>query len=281
MAIAVRATNERTLTNLYAQLKQQMETGDIIEVFGDQEPFAEKMLRVYKWCLLQNLPISLVIDADILLRKSALKNIRKKFESLPSHCSGFGVMLFDRYFKRPKFRGLHIYRTCFLNLYIQNLPKVIDSLRPETDLKKIVGNLGHPHDNGFVNFYVAGLHDYDQWYRDIYFKMLIRSHRSPELIAINYIPDDETQELKTALQAIKDGQKIKELTLDKKKIVLSEPFPPQKALNDDIDVDLKVKNALKRHYGWSLFYYAGLYLCLDKFFLSYLRFRNRFKSQSC
>jgi hypothetical protein len=278
MAIAIRATNERTLDLLVQQLNLQKQPGDAIKVFGDQEPFPDKMLKVFEWCMAQDKPISLVVDADILLRRNALQIIRKKFGRLPQKRSGFGVMLFDRFFKRPKFRGLNVYRTSYLNLFVEHLPKVRHSLRPESDLQKLVGTLGHPYKNDFVKFYVAGLHDYFQYYRDIYFKMLIRSQRSQDLIAINYIGNDGTEEAEIAHRGLADGQKLKSLFLDKTKVAWPKDIINQQPLQEGIDVDSRVVKELRQHYGNTLFYWAGKFIWFEKILVYYLKLRRPFSA---
>lgn len=275
IAIAVRATGERTLTLLLEQLKSQMELGDEIAVFSKQEPFHEKMEQVYLWCIQQNAEISLVIDADILLRKNVLNKIRLRFRKLPKDSSGFGIMLFDRFFQRPKFRGLHVYRTKYLPLFLQFLPLVTKSIRPETELKKRVEELGFAFKNDFVKFYVAGLHDYFQWYRDIYWKMIIRSQRSQDLIAIDYIPKEDTLENKIVQDALSAGLESTSIPLDKANFSFNYDFVEQPKLEGEIDTEHILFTALKKHYGFGMFYISSCFIWSQNIMIFYLKYFKR------
>lgn len=259
MAIAVRATGERTCNALLEQIKHQCATNDVVEVFDDAQPFYEKMQQVYRWCIAQDKPITLIIDADILIRRRLLHTIRQAFRKMHPTDAGFGIQLFDRFFQRPKFRGIHVYNTALLPLFMAELPRVKDSLRPETDVKKRLEALGYQWKNDLLTFYVGGLHDYHQWYRDIYFKMMVRSHRSPDLVAINYIPDDGSAEYAFVKRGLKDGARQQTLVLDKRRYVIDD-IAERAPLTLSIDVDGVLKKELRRHYGRSLWYLASLYV---------------------
>lgn len=271
IAVAVRATNERTLPLLVKQLSSQLSIGDVLKVFNEQEPFYIKLEKCYKWCIAENADISLIIDADILLRKNILKLIKSKFKVLPRKYSGFGIMLFDRFFQRPKFRGLHVYRTSYLPLYLYYLPQVKNSLRPESDLKNKVGNLGLVFSNDFIKFYVAGLHDYFQWYDDIFWKMVVRSKRSYDLIALDYIPKENNIENRIAYEGLRAGDKLESIVLDKTTIDNMYDFKNQIPLKLNFNVNKIIIKELLRHYGFSMFFFAANYIWIQSMMNSYLR----------
>lgn len=275
MAVAIRATDERTLPLLKEQLSRQIANGDCLKVFNEAESFVHKMERVFAWCIGQGKSISLIVDADILLRPGAVPIIRRQFRQTPAHYSGFGVQVFDRFFQRPKFRGLHVYRTAHLAHYREGLPAVQSSLRPETDLKKIVAQKGFPHSNEQVKFYVAGLHDYYQWYRDIYFKMMVRSHRSPEQIDSHYFPRDESYEYYVAEKGLAAGQKRQDISLNKLLIDMKEDWPAQQELQEMVDVETKIRQLLKKHYGNNLFYLAAKNIWAEGLLQQNLKWRRK------
>ena len=120
ISIAVRATNERTADVLEKQLGLQMKKNDILQVFSKQEPLFMKMNKVFKWSIDAGKEISIVIDADILVRKGLLNVIRENFTALKKTDAGFGIQLFDRFFHRPKFRGIFVYKASVLPLFYEN-----------------------------------------------------------------------------------------------------------------------------------------------------------------
>ncbi|WP_460219700.1 hypothetical protein [Psychroserpens sp. MEBiC05023] len=216
LAIIVRASGESTTHILLKQLEKQITIKDCLHVLDEEECFEDKLKHGFELGLKQEKTFTVFIDADILLRKDALKKIRKLIPKLSDTELGFGLRLWDKFYDRPKFRGLHVYRTELLKKALQFIPEHKKSLRPETYVKQKCENIGFKWRND-ISLYVAGIHDYFQKPDDIYYKFLIRSKRSESHLkhlkqsfraSIDY-------EFKIALKGIEDGERLTDITNNK------------------------------------------------------------------
>jgi hypothetical protein len=120
---------------------------------------------------------TICVDADILLFEGALSAAVDEAETLPDRSLGLGGLLHDRFYGGPKSRGFYIYRTEWLSLLLDAFASTRSNLRPEADAKTILNARGHAWAGSSVVF---GLHDFGQYYRDIFRKMATRAQRSPE-----------------------------------------------------------------------------------------------------
>src|SRR5690554_700217 len=217
LTFIIRASGEATVKNLKAQLKRQISCNDVIITLDDEVSFEEKLRQGYDLAIKIDSDVSVFIDGDILLRSNAVERIRKIAQRLEGSDFGFGLKLWDKFYDRPKFRGLHIYRTNLLSDALKFIPKQGERLRPESYVKDRMKESGNLWRND-LSFYVAGLHDFYQKPQDIYYKFLVRSKRST----------DDIQELKStfksmptnldykmALKGLADGEQLDEVLNDK------------------------------------------------------------------
>ena len=209
ITIIIRASGEETLKTLYKQLKKQKGKHDALIVLDKNVNFEQKLKESFKTALCYNNDFTIFIDADILLRRNAILKIKKILKKLPENDLGFGVKLWDKFYDKPKFRGLHIYRTKLLKTAIKLIPPDGTQLRPESLVKEKMASLGNQWNNKLSN-YVAGLHDYNQNANDIYYKYLIRSKRSKhevESLKKIFLKRQMDYDFEIALKGLLDGEK--------------------------------------------------------------------------
>ncbi len=249
LLLVVRATNEATKEILVKQLKNQMAVKDLLVVMPEKESFELKLKRGFEIALEKMKPFSVFIDADILLKSNAIKKTKQTIVNLKEDSLGFGFRLWDFFYDQPKFRGFHVYRTSYLSKAIDFIPFGLKELRPESFVKKKMQAIGHQLENN-LSFYVAGVHDYYQNANDIYYKYLIRAHRSnADLVNLkihlekrNHLP-----EINIALKAIDDAENI-ETIQNNKELYKNNSLPVLKC--DKIsNIDLLLISKLLRRYG--------------------------------
>lgn len=216
ISIIIRASGEKTTGALKQQLASQIDKNDVLIVLDEEISFEEKLEIGFQKGIHIGNEYTIFIDADILLRNKALLKIKKLVNKLPKSNLGFGLKLWDKFYDRPKFRGLHIYRTELLIKAAEFIPKKNTQVRPESFVKEQMQLIGFPWNNTLSN-YIAGIHDYNQHFNDIYYKFLIRSSRSKKDVAMlkekfGMSTDDE---LKIALKGLKDGEKMTTIINDK------------------------------------------------------------------
>tara|TARA_B100000780_G_scaffold261871_1_gene214603 strand:- start:909 stop:1721 length:813 start_codon:yes stop_codon:yes gene_type:complete len=217
ITIVIRASGEATLRLLLSQIKKQKSKKDKLIVLDEKMGFEQKLKEGFKVALEYNNDFTIFVDADILLRRNAISRIKKILKELPENDLGFGLKLWDKFYDQPKFRGLHIYRTKLLTKALELIPAYGEQLRPESYVKTNMGDLGHNWNNKISN-YVAGIHDYNQNYNDIYYKFLIRSKRSThdvECLKEIFAKNKNDNNFEIALKGLIDGEK-KELLINDK-----------------------------------------------------------------
>ncbi|MGB3342516.1 MAG: hypothetical protein WBA61_01255 [Aequorivita sp.] len=256
----IRASGEATVGDLKSQLKKQISRNDVLITLDDEVSFEEKLRQGYDLAIKIGNEVSVFIDGDILMRSNAVKRIRKIAQRLEESDFGFGLKLWDRFYDRPKFRGLHIYNTKLLNDALKFIPKQGEQLRPESFVKDQMKESGKRWRNDF-SFYVAGLHDFYQKPQDIYYKFLVRSKRSIDDIqelksAFKSMPTNS--DYKMALKGLEDGEQMEEVLNDKylyssQKLMLEHSLPIKSRNSRFVDV-LIMKRLIQYYKINSLFW---------------------------
>ena len=151
LTIIIRSTNENTSKLLVNDLNKQINNKDSLVLIEDESNFEKKLYNSLIKAYDINNSFSVIIDADIIVRNNFIKKVKYLSSQLPNGISGFCIKIFDKFYNRPKFRGVHIYNTKliphFLSLFpisdkrdiITNDGKVLNAIeRPEAYLKKNV-----------------------------------------------------------------------------------------------------------------------------------------------
>ena len=84
--------------------------------------------------LLKNSPI--IIDADILVRDGFVNKVKHLTKTLSLNNSGFGIKVFDYFYNRPRYRGIHVYRTSCIESILPFFLWRKDYWRPEKYVKE-------------------------------------------------------------------------------------------------------------------------------------------------
>lgn len=260
----IRASGEATVHDLKLQLKKQTSFNDVIITLDDEVSFELKLRQSYKKAIEIDNEISVFIDGDILLRTNAVNRIRKIAKSLEDTDFGFGLKLWDRFYDRPKFRGLHIYNTKLLNEALKFIPDQGKQLRPESYVKDQMKEISGKRWRNDFSLYIAGLHDFYQKPQDIYYKFLVRSKRST----------GDIQELKTifkskltivdykmALKGLEDGEQMEEVLNDKylysnEKLKIEQPFTVKN--HSSLFVDFLLMKKLIKYYKFNSFFWKSI-----------------------
>lgn len=259
LLVVVRASGERTLPLLCKLIREQLTPVDRLVVLSDAESFEKKLAKAFQISINEGLPYAVHVDADILLRKKALHYIRKGISCLNSNDLGFGLLVFDRFFKRPKFRGLHVYNVQWLEQALHFIPEEGTSSRPETAVKQQMKELGHTWQTGAIwpNLTV-GLHDYFQYSSDIYHKMMLRSYRLNGRIDEILQKVEGEEELSVVAQAFVDAKS--EQTIHTNKFLYNfEGNETQKLEDLPEKIEHRLKKELLKHFGYSRWFLASFY----------------------
>ena len=180
ISIVVRSSGENTSRTLIKILEKNKNENDSLVVLSDHEPFHEKLYKSLFTALKLSNKFSIIIDADILVRDGFLKKIKNLTKSLPVNNSGFGVKVFDYFYNRPRYRGIHVYRTSSIEDILSYFPIKKGLLRPEKYVKDKLKMENELEWNNNFSPYVGGVHDFYQYNKDIVYKMYIRALREKD-----------------------------------------------------------------------------------------------------
>lgn len=172
VTVVLRSCGERTEKLCYQILAQQVPAENIVVIH--EHPFAKALDRSFEVGLDFGLPWTLCIDADVLLREGAVATLLKRMKEADEHVFEIQGKMLDKFFGGPMPAGNHLYRTSLLDRARRFVPFDDRTLRPETYVIKEMAKEGYPW---LQTEDVLGSHDYEQYYKDIYRKMFVRSRK--------------------------------------------------------------------------------------------------------
>lgn len=127
---------------------------------------------------------TLCVDADVLLRQNAILMLLLFAERQSSDVLEVQGMVFDKFFNMPRQAGNHLYRTSLLNKAMKFIPDEGVNIRPEGHMLNEMKTRGNP----WVKMhYVVGLHDFEQYYSDVYRKNFVHARKHPDF-AGHFLP---------------------------------------------------------------------------------------------
>lgn len=207
--VVIRSVKERT-----EQLCLKYVLREVIEenvYLIHEKPFRKAVIKNFQIGIENELKWTLAIDADVLLKENAIKEMIFEAEKLSNKYFLYQGLIFDRFFNQFKSGGPHLYRTKMLNDLIHFVPKDGESLRPESDSFHGLVNRDYHYFND-NKFY--GLHDFEQNYFDIYRKFFLHAKKhtsSIERLLINFKKSLATNlDNQMALRGLVDGLLYKE-----------------------------------------------------------------------
>jgi hypothetical protein len=213
ITIVIRAANERTFAACHSLLLQQV-PADCVEVVNEC-PFERALQHTYKIGIQRAARWTMTLDADVLLREHIVKEFVAEAEAMPEHSLQIEGRVHDKLTGRYRQAGHRIYRTCHLERALREIPPIGTEIRPEYATLQRMEKLGFPSRQIAL---VVGVHDYEQYYRDIYRKGFVHANKHawllPELVARWKQLAPRDHDFRIALRALYDGL----MTLDPVKI---------------------------------------------------------------
>jgi hypothetical protein len=181
LCIIIRSVDERTARSCDKLLEIGFGIKPIIveKIY----PFSDALKEAYKVAFEQNRYWTLMLDGDVL---PSAKQIKKVFDWVirKDNYKLFQVTakVVDKFFGGPRSAGFRIYKTSYLENAINLIPTEDISLRPETytikEIQKLHGCFSLESD------VVIGLHDFEQFYADIFRTGIAHYHKHNQHLKI-------------------------------------------------------------------------------------------------
>lgn len=205
LTIVVRAAGERTEHACVEIMSRGLDDPSQCTVIHEK-PFSLAVRRTLEIGRASERPWLVAVDADLLPLSDVLLRVREV-------C---GKMSADAYCATPLFlcntigglatRGLHIYRASLLDEALRCAPNEFEPLRPESAIQDAMSAKGHTRE---CYAKIFGLHEYEQSYRHVYIKSLLRARKQPDLSALVdrlMNASQESTDAIVALWALEDAQ---------------------------------------------------------------------------
>jgi hypothetical protein len=173
VVVIIRSAYERTEALCVHLVEQQVPADQVVLIH--ERPFTAALRRSYEIGIEHGLDWTLCVDADVLIRKGAIRELLEAVQGLPSELLGGSGYIFDKLREGRHPGGLHLYRTSLLPAAFALISDPSVNLRPETYVKEALKKQGH--DWALID-QTFGLHDFEQYYADIFRKTLVRVNKS-------------------------------------------------------------------------------------------------------
>ena len=170
--IVVRSAGERTEAACRRLLERQLPKRLITVI--REKPFAAALRRSYEIGLEIGCTWTLCIDADVLVSDDAVSRLMALALESDESVAEIQCYVLDRLFGVPRAAGNHLYRTALLEHALRCIPSPGTSLRPESFVLRLMAAEGFPW---IQDEAIIGLHDYEQYYRDIYRKAFLHARK--------------------------------------------------------------------------------------------------------
>jgi hypothetical protein len=204
LIVVIRSASERTLDACKALLFKQFPHECVYLL--NERPLEAALRKTYEIGIGTHADWLITLDADVLLREGAVSMLRTEAETLPKHYFQLEGLVHDKLTGLFRKAGYRIYRTKYLKDGLRKIPKNGTEIRPEFATLQRMAALGYPSLE--INM-VFGIHDYEQFYRDIYRKAFIHANKHqiwlPQLIQrwkSLAVADDD---FRIALRGLYDG----------------------------------------------------------------------------
>jgi len=169
MNIIIRTCGERTEKRCI-ELARKQGAVHIVRAY----PFGECLRQSF--ALAQTFPDEFVamVDADVLLLPYTLREGIAYLRRCHSSVLVLDGVTKDFIMMKKRRAGIHIYRRALLK---KAMPYINDKkTKPESHVRKSMARLGHKTVVGKIVF---GLHDYEQYYADLWRKAFAQAHKLP------------------------------------------------------------------------------------------------------
>lgn len=172
VAVVIRASGERTEAICQQLLEEVIPTENITLIH--ESPFSRAVQRTCEIGIEYGLPWTLTVDADLLVDVHRLRDFICEAEKRDDSIFFFNAIMIDKFLYMKRQGGVHLYRTKLLHSALPNVDLETVAIRPESHLVRTMNDLGYPND--VIDISVT-LHDFEQYYRDIYRTIITHSIR--------------------------------------------------------------------------------------------------------
>lgn len=178
LTVIIRTVGERTTELCYELVKKQIAEENIHII--SETPFTEAVRKTFEVGMRENRKWTFVVDADVLLKPTVIEKLVCHAETLDEYVFEIEARIIDKFLFSPREAGNHLYRTVLMEQALKYIPEPYSEIRPETYVKDAMKKDGF---SWIVMENIVGIHDYEQYYTDIYRKSFIQAKKHFEQVS--------------------------------------------------------------------------------------------------
>ncbi len=205
VTIIIRAAGERTEAACRQLILDQGVPEDQV-ILVREAPFSAALRRGFEIGIEQARPWTYCVDADVLLRPGSVARMLELAEQQDPETLGIQGYILDKFFGGPRQGGVHLYRTRLLPVALTCIPEEGVNIRPERTALAAMAEKQHPW---VIVPYLTGLHDFEQYYRDIFRKCFVQAHKHLQyaelMLSVWRSGAVQDMDLQVALRAFSQG----------------------------------------------------------------------------
>lgn len=202
--VTIRAAGERTEQLCYDTVVNQAEGAEVVVI--REKPFKKALEECFRKGIESAKKWLITVDADMILLPGSIELMLNEADKMPSHYLQLQGKIIDKITGNIRKAGPRIYRTSLLTGLLSASESLEDHIRPESRLITSFGKKGYP--SRYIPV-VTCLHDYEQYYKDIYRKAYVHAHKHSDFLSGMIETAAEKQhtdnDYKVMLKAIWDG----------------------------------------------------------------------------
>lgn len=175
--VIIRSNDERTTSGCRLLLTQIFH--NVVLHVINVTPFSQAIKVMFELALQEKKEWMLCIDADVLISEEGIKKLISGISTLDKNVFQLQGLVLDKFFNVYRPAGNHLYRIAFAEQAIAYIPEEGTSLRPETDMLNRMSKAGYTWVQCDA---IVGIHDYEQYYSDIYRKCFLQAHKHDKVV---------------------------------------------------------------------------------------------------
>ena len=180
LIVVIRNNGERTYEACKDIIYRQVNPDVVFTV--SESPFYKTLQSAYKTGIENPAKWMVTVDADVLLYPDAINKIAEHAEGVPENIFQLEGRVLDKFTGIYRQAGFRIYRTKQLKRAAEIIETSFHAdLRPETMVLQQMSNEGHYSRRTNL---ISGIHDYEQWNRDIFRKAYVHAHKHANLFEL-------------------------------------------------------------------------------------------------
>lgn len=176
--VVIRSAGERTRDVCKQIILNELPEQDVKII--ELTPFEEALRESYKIGIQSNKEWLITIDADVIPRSEFISDISTLTNKVSDDLFAFKPMIYDKILMKYRLAGIRVYRNKYLKEAYEFIPDDGQQIRPEEYTVNIMEKEGYKTK---IFEYVGGLHDFEQYYRDIYRKAFFHSTKHLSQVA--------------------------------------------------------------------------------------------------